>query len=677
MRQFLDQVSNYLLKILLPLTALLTPLFFLPFGTEIYFLNKRYLILVFGTIALVLYLVRQLNRRRIHLTLTPSLMPLLIMVFGFVLSAIIQSPTTYISLIGKTSLIIALTAIYIAVTSSQKNPFVVKSTIIFLILASSINSLVCLYSYIAGTASPTAGSPATLNLTGNALLSLLLSVSLLPAMILNLPKVSSIPGKAILFLSIFLNSANAITQVIQILPPAGQPFFLTLPIAAGWSIAVDIFKNLRTALLGTGPETFLSAFTRLKPDMLNRLPVWDTRFSNSSNEIFELLTTVGLVGTLGFLFSFIQPITASVSSVKPKHSSFDHHFSLVFTITCLAINFLLPTNIILITLSFVAIALLNLSLKLETDNVKELNLNLSTTSSGLYSPLTESPKGHILLPGSLFALGSIFLIWAWFYLTRSYLANLQTAEAIKNLNSNATASYQAQIRAYQLEPQNPTYRINFSQTSLALANAIAGKKDLTEQDRGNVTQLVSQAIREGKNATQLDPANVIVWENLANIYRQLISFAEGSKDWALASYTQAIRLDPKSARLRLDLGGLFYLLKDYDNAIKLFEQALTFKPDYANAHYNLAAAYKQKGMFAAAANSMKTVTQIMDPKSPDYQKALDELKDLESKAATSENKSATPTQPKQSNIELVTPTPTPKATTKIELPKESAPVIPN
>lgn len=673
MRQIIDNISNLLLKFLLPITALATPLFFLPFGTEPFFLNKRYLILGLGSLALFFYLVRQLTRRRIHLSLTPSLMPLLLMVFGFVLSSFIQSPTTYVSLIGKTSLIVALTFIYLAITSSQKNDFVIRSTISLAVLASAINSLVSLYSYVSNTASPSESAASYFSLSGNPLLSLVLSLSVLPALVFTLLKIKSTAAKAVIFLSVLLNTANSITQIMLILPDAGQPFYLTLPWAAGWSIAVDIFKNLRTALLGTGPETFLSAFTRLKPDMLNQLPIWDTRFSSSSNEFFELLTTTGLIGALSFLFAFINPITKSLASFKPKDFSFNHYFSLIFTVTCLVLNLLLPTNVILITYSFVALILLNLSLKQETDSVGELNLNLSTSN--------VDNNGHILLPGGLFVAGTILLVWSWFYFGRSYMANLETASAISNLNTNATASYQSQIKAYQLEPMNPTYRINFSQTSLALANAIAGKEDLNEQDKTNVTQLVSQAIREAKNATQLDPANVIVWENLANIYRQLISFADGSSDWALASYTQAIRLDPKSARLRLDLGGLFYLLKDYDNAIKLFEQAITFRSNYTNAYYNLSAAYKAKGDFTNAAANMRIVTQLIDPKAADYQKAVDELKSLEEQAAkeTPKTNADAPTDKKddKQNIELVTPTPTPTNTTKIELPKESAPAIPN
>jgi tetratricopeptide (TPR) repeat protein len=56
---------------------------------------------------------------------------------------------------------------------------------------------------------------------------------------------------------------------------------------------------------------------------------------------------------------------------------------------------------------------------------------------------------------------------------------------------------------------------------------------------------------------------------------------------------QAIALDPVNPRLRLDLGGIYYALGNYQAAAQVFSQAVNLKPDYANAHYNLAQSLKQ------------------------------------------------------------------------------------
>jgi tetratricopeptide (TPR) repeat protein len=42
--------------------------------------------------------------------------------------------------------------------------------------------------------------------------------------------------------------------------------------------------------------------------------------------------------------------------------------------------------------------------------------------------------------------------------------------------------------------------------------------------------------------------------------------------------------------LRVEAGGIYYANGDYLSAANLFRQAANLKPDYANAHYNLAKA---------------------------------------------------------------------------------------
>ena len=106
-----------------------------------------------------------------------------------------------------------------------------------------------------------------------------------------------------------------------------------------------------------------------------------------------------------------------------------------------------------------------------------------------------------------------------------------------------------------------------------------------------ITKLIQQAIREAKVATVLNPTSAAYWENLAQLYRNLINFAEGSDQWAIAAYQQAITNDPINPRLRVNLGGLFYALGNYEAAIRRFENAVNLKPDYTNGYYNLAATW--------------------------------------------------------------------------------------
>jgi hypothetical protein len=84
------------------------------------------------------------------------------------------------------------------------------------------------------------------------------------------------------------------------------------------------------------------------------------------------------------------------------------------------------------------------------------------------------------------------------------------------------------------------------------------------------------------------------------------------------------------------------------------------KPDYANAHYNLAAAYKAKGDTADAKTELTTVLSLLDKNSADYQKAKTDLDNIGSAEITPPAASPAPT-----TVPAITPA--------IELPQEATP----
>lgn len=672
MRQNIDKFVTILLRFLLPFTALVLPLFFLPATTDFFNVNKSLFVLIVGSLSLLAWLVRNITRRHIHISLTPTTTPLLLLSLVYVTSSLFQSPNYYMGLIGRTSTILAFTCLFLGVTSSQKNKLVVEYTLGALFISGIVASLFSLASYFGLITSlgtlPSWLSSKTFNPTGGPIPLLSFITPLLLVSLYLTFKSSRWSAKTLFFLITLLFSGTIFFQAKLILSQNNNQIFL-LPIAAGWSIAVDIFKNWRSALLGTGPETFISAFTQLKPGFLNQTSLWNTRFNSSSNELFSVLTTTGLLGTIFWLAIFLKPLRLTLSQIGKKKTSFDLSTttSSILVLGVLIANLVVPASLTLLGLTFISLTILNISLKLHTEDIRDVSLSLSATTN-------TNSNDFQLLPWLAVVIFIPSLSFFWYFHGRSYAANLATFKASTSISTNATQSYNQQIKAYTLEPRNPYYRLNFSQTSLALANSIANQKELTDQDKANVSQLIQQAIREAKTATQLDPSNAIAWENLGLIYRQLLNFAQGASDWTIASYNQAILLDPNNARLRLDLGGVFFILKDNDSAQKLYEQAIVIKPDWANAHYNLAMILKTKKDYTRALSEMRTVLTLVEPNSKDAQLAQDELKELE-KLIPPTPVSAKPDVTK-TNLELVTPTPPPANKTKVNLPADSAPVIP-
>lgn len=151
----------------------------------------------------------------------------------------------------------------------------------------------------------------------------------------------------------------------------------------------------------------------------------------------------------------------------------------------------------------------------------------------------------------------------------------------------------------------------------------------------------------------------------------MINFAQGAEQWSISAYQQAINLDPFNPQLRLSLGGVYYSLQNWDEAIRQFEISVQIKPDFTNGHYNLSAAYREKGDFARAANEMETALSLVPADSQDYQKAQEELTALKKKLGEKAEKAAE--QPTES---LKPPEPAPTGIKPpLELPEEAQPEI--
>jgi len=207
---------------------------------------------------------------------------------------------------------------------------------------------------------------------------------------------------------------------------------------------------------------------------------------------------------------------------------------------------------------------------------------------------------------------------------------------------------------------------------LALAQSLSNQEEISDQDRNNIQVLIQQAIREAKIAANLNPQRSTNWNNLANIYRNLINIADGAGDWTFNSLQQAIIFEPANPLLRIDLGSLFYSFGLFDEAIDEFQRAVNLKPDHANAYYNLAFAYQAKEDWPRQALALQNVLQLVEPGSADYEKAQQELEEAMAKIPQPEEPAVT----SEEIEELQEPEPLPSPMEPpIELPEESGPEI--
>lgn len=602
----MQKVASYYLNIILvdiiALGLFLLPLLFLPFFTDPFGLPKQAVLLTVTFLGLTLWGTQSLFERRVTLRPTPLTLPLILFFAVVLISSLIpliQSgggiKTSLISAYPILSMIIFFFVAIHTVVKNEQTELLIMSMLGGAAVAGAFSVLNFFNIYILPY--PEIQIPA-FNTFGNLLHALFFFVALIPLTILAVIKM--LPERkpqlaGYLIALVILASASLIT-VYQIISFSASGQRLTLlPQEVGLQTATGaIGQNFQTLLFGTGPGTYIADFTRFKPASFNQSELWNLRFLNSSSFLLEILATLGILGFASFLFIIYKTVRNFPGTQDPVALGLFAGAGVLFLVS------------LFFPLTFPTLALLFILLTLyilKSRRMEEITLTM------IALPKNVSTN---LLPGIIFG---IFLLVSSisFYFGGTYvISDIRFQQAIVAARQNrGTETYNLQREAISIFPHRDDYYRTFSQTSLLLANSLATREGLTDQDKQTLIGLVRQSIASARTAATLSPGNVLNWENLASIYRSLIGFGDGADQYALASAQQAIRLDPSNPQLYVFVGGIFYQQKVWDQAITQFQTAISLKPDFANAYYNLGHALEEKGDLSGALTQYRIVQNLV------------------------------------------------------------------
>jgi tetratricopeptide (TPR) repeat protein len=381
----------------------------------------------------------------------------------------------------------------------------------------------------------------------------------------------------------------------------GKPQSPTFPsMDTSWQVAVETIKV--SPFLGAGPGNYLTSFNLYRPLSYNQTALWQARFTTAGDFYFTFLTELGFVGLAALVILLLSVYNESVSDIKHKS------FEIIPVILLLVIFLILPSVPSLMFLLFVLLAI----------NSKSENKIVAVSFGKVPSLVTTLP----VLAG---------IIAVIFFGTREVMAESTYNKALNALASNnAQTTYNSIVQAVNENPAVDRYHSALAQVDMAIANSLASKgSNLTDTDRTTITQLIQSAISEGKATVTLNPTRSGNWQILASIYNSIIPLAQGADQFAIQTYTQAVALDPIDPNVRISLGGVYYALGDYADAISTFKLATLAKPDLANAHYNLAIAYRDSKDYTDAVTEMNSVLSLVKTGTPDYTLAQSTLADIQ------------------------------------------------
>lgn len=364
----------------------------------------------------------------------------------------------------------------------------------------------------------------------------------------------------------------------------------------GVPLVMDSLKE--NFILGSGPSGFSYVFNKYKPIEHNSDNEWNLKYSQSSSQILTTITETGFLGIISILV---------LVYLLYKHGDLKNTQFINILIILLGIVFL-P-----VSASIYVLLLINISIF-----SKNHSLRINFFES-------KMPKTILLIP---FILIIVLLLYT---LIRATYAEYLYAKAIDYVSKNeAVKAYDTINLAVKQNRYYDKYHLYSASINLSLADAIAKKENITEEDRDTISKLIQQSIREIKASVATNNRKSTNWEAMSDLYKVIMTFAKGADTFAIESIRQAIALDPTDPNLRIKFGELFYSLGKYDLAIDSFKLAVIAKPDLANAHYNLALAYKANKNLDKAKESINNTLKLVGKEDIGYEAALKELSELES-----------------------------------------------
>ncbi len=596
------QIADTLGKVVLAIcfiSAVAIPLFFLPFFADPIEFPKQLLVFFLGIVGLLLWSIRNVIRGKFMFARTVFDLPILLLAIIGIVSAVL-TPNLYASLSSETLILVGGACFFFLFANApEKEATLEKLPLFFAISGAILSALVLVQLVFSLVASRVAQGPTLFflnpgfNPAGSALAAALFLVGILP-FVIGLWKSESFKQRDLMLPLLILIGAGIVSSSVILFQ--NRPILLDH--LSGWKIATSVLgESPKSALLGVGPGNIIDAFTLYKPASFNGSEIWNLRFSTSSNFYLSILTSLGIFGiALVILFAVKFALVAKSRLSLDKTPALEKGLiGSIAVILVLGLIFPLP--------------LLSLFLLFATSGILMANYRLKGVS--LYSKSVDYSKGKAFsLIISVILL--VMLLGGGYFLGRFALADYFFAQSLQAAAANnGKNTYDLQIKALDFNPYNTNYRTAYAQTNLALANSLAGQANLTDEQKQTVVTLVQQAIREGRLAAALAPRRASAWENLSLVYRNLINFAQGADQWAVASQQQAVALDPTNPRLLLDLGGIFFAAKDYQTSAQLFNQAVNLKPDFANAHYNLAQALKGLKQNDLAVQELQTTATLV------------------------------------------------------------------
>lgn len=347
-----------------------------------------------------------------------------------------------------------------------------------------------------------------------------------------------------------------------------------------WEATFDVVEgtitsDTRSALLGSGPNTFSRQWNVHKPLDVNRTQFWNTDFTYGVGLVPTFFVTTGILGIVaialffGFLlFGIFRLLYITFESPFARYMVCS---SLILSVYLWAFLVIYTPGVVLVTLAFFFTGMFVASLyRYGILPSRTVHLFENKKTAPFYVALLVV----LLVAGLLFG----------FVIARKALSSTyfqRSAEAL-TVDGDIARSQNLLVQAINLSENDLYYRALSELQLIQLANLLNQETELEELAQTQLQGFLDGALAAAQRAILLNRENYQNHVALGRVYAQVLS-VDGALKGAENAFLAAREANPMNPVFYLDLARLRSAGGDDAGAREFINEALILKPNYTAA----------------------------------------------------------------------------------------------
>lgn len=379
-----------------------------------------------------------------------------------------------------------------------------------------------------------------------------------------------------------------------------------------WTATMHIIEETwrEDPVLGAGPNRFTNQWLLYKDDAINETQFWNTDFRSGIGFLPSFGVTTGILGLFALVAFLLSIVWSGVRVIFLRRATPRVHY---FTFS----SFLASVYLWLMAIVYVPNAT-TIALAFFFTGVFVAFASLR----GAIRTLTIVPVGDrrvrfatLLLVIALLIV-TTFVGYASFKKTIALAYVYKASEAI-TVNENVNSAEYYLTRAGALNSADVIYRTLVDVEQVKLRELLGEPNQDPEVVRAEFQTIVGDAIAAAQEAIKIDPMNYENWRALFRVYSDVVelNIVDGAYDNAVASLARAQVLNPKSPLLAFHRAQLEAIRGDNAAARTALGEALALKNNYTDAIIFLAQIDINDGNVAGAVEALQAAV-FLNPTNP-------------------------------------------------------------